>query len=44
VVLINEFCEDGRIFSMSASVVDAKVPPVKGRVRADLKVCVCWER
>ena len=38
VVLVNEFCEDGRIFTMSVSVVDSKLPAVKGRVRADLKV------
>ena len=37
VVLVNEFCEDGRIYTMSVSVTDDKLPAVKGRVRAQLK-------
>lgn len=37
VLLVNEFLDDGRIYTMSVSVKDDKVPEVKGRVRATLK-------
>jgi len=38
VVLINEFFPDGRIFSISASVQDAKIPEDSGHVRGTLMI------
>jgi hypothetical protein len=38
VLIMNEFVEDGRIYSMGRSVVDPRHPEVKGKVRATLKI------
>jgi len=38
VIVVNEFVEDGRIYSLGKSVVDPKYPEVKGKVRANLKM------
>jgi len=37
-IVVNEFIDDGRIYSLGKSVVDPKHPEVKGKVRANLKM------
>jgi len=38
VLVLNEFVDDGTVYSMSRSVVDPTVPAVKGKVRANMVI------
>jgi len=38
ILLVNEFVEDGCIYSMGKSVADPKCPEIKGKVRATMDI------